>query len=165
MAKKSAGLLAYRRKEGKLEVFLAHPGGPFWARKDAGAWSIPKGEIAEGEDPRTAALREFAEEIGIALEDGIALAELEPIRQPGGKEVKAFAIEAPELDPAAIRSNTFRLEWPPRSGKEAEFPEIDRAAWFSLEVAAEKIQKGQEGLLHQLTRFLTDGKGSMADGL
>lgn len=153
MAKKSAGLLVYRFREGSLEVFLVHPGGPFWAKKDAGAWSIPKGEIAPGEDPSAAALREFREETGLALQGDAALLELAPIKQPAGKEVKAFAIES-DLDPAAVRSNTFRLEWPPRSGKEAEFPEVDRAAWFSLEEAAEKIQKGQDGLLRQLAQKL-----------
>lgn len=153
MAKKSAGLLVYRFREGSLEVFLVHPGGPFWAKKDAGAWSIPKGEIGPGEDPSATALREFREETGLELQEDAALTELAPIRQPAGKEVKAFAIET-DLDPAALRSNTFRLEWPPKSGKEAEFPEVDRAAWFSLEEAAKKIQKGQDGLLHQLARNL-----------
>lgn len=153
MAKKSAGLLVYRFREGSLEVFLVHPGGPFWAKKDAGSWSIPKGEIGPGEDPSAAALREFREETGLELQEDAALTELAPIRQPAGKEVKAFATLS-DLDPAALRSNTFRLEWPPKSGKEAEFPEVDRAAWFSLEEAAEKIQKGQDGLLHQLARKL-----------
>lgn len=153
MAKTSAGLLVYRFREGSLEVFLVHPGGPFWAKKDAGAWSIPKGEIAPGEDPGAAALRELREETGLLLQEDAALTELAPIRQPAGKVVKAFATLS-DLDPAAIRSNTFRLEWPPKSGKQADFPEVDRAAWFSLEEAAEKIQKGQDGLLHQLARKL-----------
>jgi predicted NUDIX family NTP pyrophosphohydrolase len=154
VAKRSAGLLAYRFREGSLEVFLVHPGGPFWKKKDAGAWSIPKGELGPAEEPRAAALREFQEETGIALDEGVELLELQPIRQPGGKEVVAFAFEAPELDPAAVQSNTFQIEWPPKSGKRAEFPEIDRAQWFGLEEAAEKIQHGQEGLLDQLAKHL-----------
>ncbi|MGE0116926.1 MAG: NUDIX domain-containing protein [Dongiaceae bacterium] len=146
MPKQSAGLLLYRRRDG-LQVFLVHPGGPFWAGKDAHAWSIPKGEIAEGEDPLQAARREFAEETGLAV-DGRFLP-LTPRRQPGGKIVHAWAVEA-DCDPAAVRSNSFALEWPPRSGRMQEFPEIDRAAWFPLAVAREKIHKGQAALLDEL---------------
>jgi predicted NUDIX family NTP pyrophosphohydrolase len=150
MPKQSAGLLLYRRG-GKLEVFLVHPGGPFWAKKDAHAWSIPKGEFGAGEDSLQAARREFAEETGLNLE-GTTTA-LPPLRQPGGKVVHAWAIEG-DCDPAAIASNSFSLEWPPRSGRMQEFPEIDRAAWFPIAVAREKIHKGQAALLDELERLL-----------
>jgi predicted NUDIX family NTP pyrophosphohydrolase len=155
MAKHSAGLLAYRIREGALEVFLVHPGGPFWKNKDAGAWSIPKGEIGPGENAEAAARREFAEETGIAVEDEPAggLLPLIPIRQPAGKTVYAWALRQ-EIDPTAVRSNLFELEWPPRSGKRQSFPEIDRAEWFSLEQALVKIQKGQDSLLRQLAKVL-----------
>ena len=148
MAKKqSAGLLVYRRKAGALEIFLVHPGGPFWAKKDAGAWSIPKGEFAEDEEKLIAARREFREETGLAL-DG-AFLELAPVKQTGGKLVFAWAIEQ-DLDASAVRSNTFALEWPPRSGQTTEFPEIDRAAWFAWPLALDKILKGQRPLILQL---------------
>ncbi len=147
MASISAGLLPYRRRDGALEVFLVHPGGPFWARKDAGAWSIAKGEIGPDEAPLVAARREFAEETGLALTgEVIALA---PVRQAGGKLVHAFAIEA-DLDPAAIVSNRFTIEWPPRSGERRAFPEIDRAGWFGLEAARGKLLRGQLPLLDDL---------------
>jgi predicted NUDIX family NTP pyrophosphohydrolase len=155
MAKESAGLLVYRIVEGKLEVFLVHPGGPFWIKKDAGAWSIPKGEIGPGEDPREAALREFREETGIEPDPSPGLAVLSTIRQPGGKRVYAFALRG-DPDPENIRSNTFRLEWPPRSGRQAEFPEVDRAAWFPLGVALGKIHKGQDDLLRELAARLAE---------
>ena len=147
MTRTSAGILLYRWREGELEVFLVHPGGPFWARKDAGAWSIPKGEFAPDEDPLAAARREFAEETGLAV-DGEFRA-LRPIRQAGGKVVHAFAIEG-EVDPGAIRSNSFTIEWPPRSGRLRAFPEVDRAGWFALAEAQQKILKSQLGLLEQL---------------
>ena len=147
MTRTSAGLLLYRWRDGALEVFLVHPGGPFWARKDDGAWSIPKGEFAPGEDPLVAARREFAEETGLAV-DGEVRA-LAPIRQAGGKVVHAFALEG-ELDADAIRSNSFTIEWPPRSGRLREFPEVDRAGWFALAEARRKILKSQLGLLEQL---------------
>jgi predicted NUDIX family NTP pyrophosphohydrolase len=148
MAKKqSAGLLVYRRQAGALEIFLVHPGGPFWAKKDAGAWSIPKGEFAEDEEKLIAARREFREETGLAL-DG-AFSELAPVKQAGGKLVFAWAIEQ-DLDASAVRSNTFAMEWPPRSGKTKEFPEIDRAAWFAWPLALDKILKGQRPLIFQL---------------
>lgn len=151
MAKQSAGLLIYRRSAGRAEVFLVHPGGPFWKNKDLGAWSIPKGEYAEGEDPLTAARRELAEETGFAAEGPFV--ELQPIQQRGGKLVYAWAMEA-DLDAAAVVSNTFSMEWPPRSGKRQEFPEVDRAAWFDLEEAAAKMNEGQRLLLEQLTKLL-----------
>ena len=147
MAKQSAGILLYRRSKGELQVFLAHPGGPFWAKKDAGAWTIPKGEIGEGENPLAAAKREFEEEIGVRLEGKFI--ELEPIRQKGGKLVLAWAIEG-ECDPGALRSNVFSMEWPPRSGKRAEFPEVDRAEWLGLGEARAKLLHSQLPLLDQL---------------
>jgi predicted NUDIX family NTP pyrophosphohydrolase len=153
MAKTSAGLLMYRMRPGGVEVFLVHPGGPFWAKKDAGAWSIPKGEYAEGEDPLAAARREFAEETGI-VPDG-TFVELGEIRQAGGKIVTAWAFEG-DCDPDAIRSNTFTLEWPPKSGRHQEFPEVDRAGWFGMDAAAEKILKGQLPFLHRLAERLAE---------
>jgi predicted NUDIX family NTP pyrophosphohydrolase len=149
VTKRSAGLLLFREADGRREVLLVHPGGPFWAKKDAGAWSIPKGEIGEGEDPLTAARREFEEETGVRPV-GEALA-LEPRRQPGGKLVYAWAMRG-DLDPAAVKSTTFSMEWPPRSGRRQEFPEIDRAAWFTLEEARTKILKGQVPFLDDLER-------------
>ena len=152
MAKKiSAGLLLYRRR-GELEVFLVHPGGPFWAKKDAGAWSIPKGEIGEGEEPLQAAKREFYEETGFPIAGEFR--PLEPLKQSGGKIVHAWAIEA-DCDPSKLRSNLFSLEWPPKSGQTREFPEVDRAAWFTIPQAREKILKGQIGFIDQLISILT----------
>lgn len=154
MPKKSAGLLLLREKSGSLEVLLVHPGGPFWTGKDEGAWSIPKGEIEGDEDPLAAARREFEEETGFAAAgEAIPLA---PRRQSGGKIVYAWAVRG-DLDPARVRSNTFSLEWPPKSGREQEFPEIDRAAWFPVEVAARKIVKGQAGFLDELVEKLGGG--------
>lgn len=151
MPKQSAGLLLFRERGGATEVFLVHPGGPFWSRKDDGAWSIPKGEFAADEEPLVAARREFAEETGMAVDgDFIALA---PVRQPSGKIVHAFALRA-DVDPVQVRSNTFLLEWPPKSGQQREFPEVDRAAWFSLPEARAKIQRGQAPLLDQLQRLI-----------
>jgi predicted NUDIX family NTP pyrophosphohydrolase len=151
MAKTSAGILLYRWREGRLEVFLVHPGGPFWARKDEGAWTIPKGEFAPGDDPLAAARREFAEETGLAPA-GAALA-LQPIRQAGGKVVHAFALEG-DADPGAIASNRFTLEWPPRSGRQQAFPEVDRAGWFGLAEARQKLLASQHGLLDQLLALI-----------
>ena len=147
MAKRSAGLLLYRLKNGQPEVLLVHPGGPYWAKKDDGAWSIPKGEYTEGEEPLAAARREFEEETGICPE-GEAIP-LGTIRQPGGKFVTAFAMEG-DLDAAAIRSNTFSMEWPPRSGRMQTFPEVDRAGWFGKEEAERKILRGQLPILRAL---------------
>jgi len=147
MAKRSAGILLYRRCDGELQVFLAHPGGPFWAKKDLGAWTIPKGEIDEGEDPLEAAKREFGEEIGVQIDGDFV--PLMPIKQKGGKTVIAWAVEG-DCDAASVRSITFSMEWPPKSGKHADFPEVDRAAWFSLEEARGKILESQTPLLDEL---------------
>lgn len=149
MPKQSAGLLLYRWGDAGLEVLLAHPGGPFWAKKDLGAWSIPKGEFAEGEDPLAAARREFAEEIGTRVEGDVLV--LTPLKQPSRKIVHAFAIEH-DLNVDRISSNTFDLEWPPRSGKKMAVPEVDRAAWFKLEEARHRVQKGQVPILDELVR-------------
>jgi predicted NUDIX family NTP pyrophosphohydrolase len=151
MAKESAGLLMFRRSASALEVLLVHMGGPLWANRDEGAWSIPKGELAEGEAPLGAARREFEEETGVVAAGDFI--ELDPVRQPSGKLVHAWAVEG-DLDPAAIKSNMFSLEWPPRSGRKQEFPEIDRAAWLLVEEAKRKILKGQVALLEQLVEKL-----------
>src|SRR4029077_9131118 len=136
MPKRSAGLLLYRRRDPTIEVFLVHPGGPFWAKKDLGAWSIPKGEYAEGEDPFSAARREFEEETGSpAPPDATPLGEL---KQTGGKIVLAWAAEG-DCDPSKLASNLCEVEWPPRSGRKIEIPEVDRGAWFSVEEARERI--------------------------
>jgi len=150
-AAQSAGLLLFRRAEQGLEVFLVHPGGPYWARKDVGAWSVPKGEFAEGEDPLEAARREFHEETG--LHAAGPFVPLRPIRQAGGKVVHAWAAAA-DFDAASIRSNTFTMEWPPRSGRTREFPEIDRGAWFDLPEARRRILPSQAPLLDQLLERL-----------
>jgi predicted NUDIX family NTP pyrophosphohydrolase len=147
MSRTSAGLLMYRRRDGGLEVFLVHPGGPFWAKKDTGAWSIPKGEIDATEEPLAAARQEFSEETGFAAEG--AFRPLAPITQAGGKIVQAWAVEG-DVDPAALRSNTFSIEWPPRSGRQQAFPEVDRAAWFPLDEARRKINPAQTALLDEL---------------
>jgi predicted NUDIX family NTP pyrophosphohydrolase len=150
--KHTAGLLLYRRRRGRIEVLLVHPGGPFWRNKDAAAWSIPKGEFEPPEDALAAARREVAEETGFDV-DGEFLA-LTPRKQPGGKIVSAWAIER-DVDPAAIRSNNFAMEWPPRSGRMQDFPEVDRAAWFDLPTARQKIHKGQIAILDELEAKLT----------
>jgi predicted NUDIX family NTP pyrophosphohydrolase len=147
--KTSAGILLHRERDGAREVLLVHPGGPFWARKDAGAWSIPKGEYDRDEDPRACALREFEEELGTPLPAGTELTDLGTVRQPGGKVITAFAA-AGDLDVDAIVSNTFTIEWPPRSGRTEDFPEVDRAGWFSLDEAREKINQAQAELLVRL---------------
>ena len=148
MPKRSAGILLYRRRPSGLEVFLVHPGGPLWAKKDSAAWSIPKGEYTEEEDPLTAARREFTEETGLIVDGDFA--RLEPVKQASGKVVHAWALEG-DCDATEIVSNSFTMEWPPKSGRQAEFPEVDRAEWFSVEEAREKINKGQASLLDQLT--------------
>jgi predicted NUDIX family NTP pyrophosphohydrolase len=149
VAKTSAGVLLHRERDGAREVLLVHPGGPFWTRKDAGAWSIPKGEYGEGEDARACALREFEEELGSALPADAELIELGTVRQSGGKLITAYAAVG-DLDAGAISSNTFTIEWPPRSGRTQEFPEVDRAEWFALDAAREKINPAQAELLDRL---------------
>ena len=144
--KTSAGLLVYKHDAAALRVFLVHPGGPFWARKDEGAWSIPKGEFEPGEDPLAAARREFLEETGQAVE-GCFIA-LSPCRQPSRKVLHIFAVAGEVHE--NIRSNEFELEWPPRSGLRQRFPEVDRAAWFTIEEARRRIQAGQVPILDEL---------------
>ncbi len=148
-AKRSAGIVLFRTGDEGLEVLLVHPGGPFWARKDHGAWSIPKGEHDDGEDALACALREFEEEIGSAPAPG-ELVELGEVRQKAGKVVTAWALEG-DVDPATVRSNTFTMQWPPRSGQMKEFPEVDRAEWFSLEAARARINPAQAAFLDRLT--------------
>jgi predicted NUDIX family NTP pyrophosphohydrolase len=138
-------------------VFLVHPGGPFWAKKDLGAWSIPKGEYPDGEEPLAAAKREFEEETGIKPEGDFT--PLKAIKQPGGKMVLAWAFEG-DGDASAIKSNTFSMEWPPHSGNQQEFPEVDRAEWFNIEAAREKILKGQLPLLEELEEVLNKPRPS-----
>ena len=148
MVKNSAGILMYRFRERSLEVFLVHPGGPFWAKKDEGAWSIPKGEFnIDTEDPLEAAKREFEEETGYALEGEFI--PLENLKQSSMKIVYAWAVEG-DCDAVKIKSNTFSMEWPPRSGKQQEFPEVDRAEWFDIETAKIKILKGQKPFIDRL---------------
>ncbi len=148
MPRLSAGVLLYRRSEDRLEVFLTHPGGPFWAKKDRGAWSIPKGEYQPEEQPLEAAKREFHEETGFDVEGEFRL--LGSVKQAGGKVVTAWALEG-DCDPAELRSNTFRMEWPPRSGRILEFPEVDRGRWFELAEAREYILKSQQPFLDMLS--------------
>jgi predicted NUDIX family NTP pyrophosphohydrolase len=152
VAAASAGILLHRERGGELEVLLVHPGGPAWAKRDAGAWSIPKGEYDAAEDPLQAARREFAEELGSAPPDGPAR-ELGEIRQKSGKRVEAWAI-AGDLDASAITSNTCQVQWPPRSGRMIEIPEVDRAEWFSLEDARQRINPAQVALLERLEALL-----------
>jgi predicted NUDIX family NTP pyrophosphohydrolase len=149
---RSAGILLYRLAEGAPEVLLVHPGGPFWARKDAGAWSIPKGEHDDDEDAQACALREFAEETGTALSPD-RLADLGTVLLKSGKLVAAWAVEG-DLDADTIRSNTFELEWPPRSGRSQAFPEVDRAGWFGFETAREKLNPAQGAFLDRLLALL-----------
>jgi predicted NUDIX family NTP pyrophosphohydrolase len=161
MAKKeSAGILMYRLRNSTMEVFLVHPGGPYWAKKDLGAWSIPKGELSEGEDRLNAAKREFQEETGFPPEGNFIA--LTPIKQPGGKVVYAWAVRG-DCDAKTLVSNTFSMEWPPRSGKRQEFPEVDRAEWFTMAVAKEKILKGQVGFLEELRLKIEKDSRRLAD--
>jgi predicted NUDIX family NTP pyrophosphohydrolase len=147
----SAGILLYRRQKGEVNVFLVHPGGPFWAKKDEGAWSIPKGEYEAGEDPLAVAKREFEEETGSEI-SGL-LRPLTALKQPSGKIISAWAVEG-DIDPTALTSNTFTLEWPPKSGKIREFPEVDRGDWFDLPTARMKLLAGQRGFLDQLEQSI-----------
>ena len=151
MAKRSAGVLMFRRKAGEPEIFLVHPGGPFWAKKDLGSWSIPKGEYGDEEDPLEVARREFFEETG--FEANGKFQELTMIVQPSGKRVRAWAFEG-DCDADAVTSNTFPLEWPPKSGRKVEFPEVDRAGWFDVGLCRQKILKGQVGFIDQLCALL-----------
>lgn len=152
MPKKSAGLLLYRQSGKSVEVFLVHPGGPFWIRKDDGAWSIPKGEFADGEDTLEAAKREFKEETGFDVEGEFEA--MLPIKQSGGKLVYAWAVQG-DMDASAIRSNSFSMEWPPGSGQIQDFPEVDRGSWFDLNSAKRKILKSQLEFLEQLQALHT----------
>jgi predicted NUDIX family NTP pyrophosphohydrolase len=156
MPKLSAGLLLYRIIDDVVEVLIGHPGGPFWARKDEGAWSIPKGEYVEGEDPWTVAQREFEEELGKAPPEGPRI-DFAPLKQPSGKVITAFAVLG-DLDLEGTVSNTFELEWPKGSGKIREYPEIDRVSWFSVDEANAKLLKGQRPLLDSLTVALEGGE-------
>lgn len=159
MAARSAGIVLFRLTDDAILVLLVHPGGPFWSRRDLGAWSIPKGEFAADEEPEAAARREFEEELGIAPTG--PLLPLGEIRQKAGKEVVGFACEG-ELDASAIRSNSFEMEWPPRSGRQQSFPEIDRAEWFDLATARDKIIPGQIPFIDRLEAMLGTAAGGSA---
>jgi len=148
MARTAAGLLLFRRSNDLVEVLLVHPGGPLWVKKDEGAWTIPKGEIEPGEEPLPAARREFEEELGSPVSGDFI--PLKSIRQASGKLVHAWALEA-DFDPATLRSGTFSMEWPPRSGRQQHFPEVDRAQWFTIDEAKQKINKAQIALLDQVS--------------
>jgi predicted NUDIX family NTP pyrophosphohydrolase len=157
--KRSSGILLYRDRDGATEFLLVHPGGPYWAKKDDGAWSIPKGGIEGEEDSRAAALRELDEELGGGAPelDAGELIELGSVRQRAGKVVDAWGAEG-DFDPAALDSNTFEMEWPPRSGREVEFPEVDRADWFDLEAARRKLLPAQSEFLDRLLEHLGGGR-------
>jgi predicted NUDIX family NTP pyrophosphohydrolase len=152
MSRRSAGLLIYRLRESGPEVLLVHPGGPLWAQRDTNAWSLPKGEYTDAEEPLAAACREFREETGFEVPAGTPVA-LTPLRQPSGKLVSAWALEG-DVDAAALRSNLFTLEWPPKSGRQQQFPEVDRGEWFDLVTARDKIARGQAGFLQQLEALI-----------
>ena len=154
----SAGLVIYRRRPA-LEFFLVHPGGPYWTRKDDGAWSIPKGEIENGEDKLVAARRETREETGFAPRGKFM--RLPPVRQPSGKEIHSWAVEAADIDPAELKSGVFEMEWPPRSGRTAQFPEVDRAGWFDWSQAQVKILRGQRPILERLRQRLERGTAAV----
>jgi predicted NUDIX family NTP pyrophosphohydrolase len=151
MPKQSAGILLYRMTDNQPQVFLVHPGGPFFRKKDEGAWSIPKGEYIDGEDPLAAAQREFGEETGQSISGNFV--KLQPVKQKSGKIVQAWAIEG-DIDHNAIISNLFEIEWPPKSGKRVSFPEIDRAGWFTIDIAKQKIIPGQLGLIEELEKLI-----------
>jgi predicted NUDIX family NTP pyrophosphohydrolase len=156
MPKRSAGSLVYRVVDGQPEVLLVHPGGPYWAKKDDGSWSLPKGEYEPDEDPLEVAIREFREELGVDPPEAGEPRFLGEVRQPGGKLVSAWALPG-DLDVGVVRSNTFTMEWPPRSGRSAEFPEVDRAGWFDLETARRKLLPGQLGLLDRFSELFEAG--------
>ena len=147
MKKQSAGILLYKLVRNELQVLLVHPGGPFWSKKDEGAWTIPKGEFDDGEEPLSAAIREFKEETGVSLEGEFLL--LSPVKQKSGKLIHAWALQG-DMDPTKINSNTFDIEWPPRSGKTKSFPEVDKAEWFSAKNAMSKINPAQVSLITEL---------------
>lgn len=149
--KQSAGLLVYRKKNGGIEVLIVHPGGPFWAKKDRGVWSLPKGEFTEGEDMLNAAIREFREELGHDASAG-EYVELGSVKLKSGKTIHAWAVEG-DLDISAIKSNTVSIEWPPRSGQRQDFPEVDRAGWFGPEKAKEKLHPAQAAFVDRLAEF------------
>lgn len=151
MAKKSAGILLYRLTNHILEILAVHPGGPFWAKKDLGSWTIPKGEFTDEEPPLDAAKREFLEEIGIDISGKFI--ELTPIKQNSGKMVYAFAVQG-DIDPETIKSNTFEMEWPPKSGKKQAFPEIDKGGWFNVPQAKQKLLEPQTALIDELAKKL-----------
>ena len=153
MTKSSAGILLFRNGSKGLEVFLVHFGGPLWAKKDAAAWSIPKGEFGDGEEPLAAAKREFAEETGYFL-DGDFL-KLDPVKQPNGKIVHAWAFQG-DCDPTTIRSNTFSMEWPPKSGRQTEFPEIDRADFFDVDAVSQKINAAQMSFVDECKQIVRE---------
>lgn len=161
MPKRSAGLLLFRRTGDDVEVLLVHPGGPYWARKDDGAWSVPKGEYADDEEPFEVALREFREELGSPPPEASKAVFLGERRQPGGKVVSVWAAEG-DLDVTAVESNSFEMEWPPHSGRIAEFPEVDRAGWFDPEAARRKLLRGQVPFLDLLVASLSKGDPSSA---
>lgn len=154
MTKKSAGILPYRMEGKNYEVLLVHPGGPFWAKKDINSWSIPKGEIDQSEELLGAALREFKEETGFDAKGDFI--ELKPVRQPSGKIIYTWAVES-DIDAGTIKSNSFQMEWPPKSGQYKQFPEVDRAEWFSFDMARNKIVKGQILILEELSKILGTG--------
>jgi predicted NUDIX family NTP pyrophosphohydrolase len=157
--KLSAGLLVYRSVRGTVEVLLVHPGGPYWAKRDDGAWSLPKGEYGPDEDPLDVAIREFREELGSDPPTGRSPVLLGELRQPSGKRVTAWALEG-DLDVGTVRSNTFTIEWPPRSGVTREFPEVDRAGWFDLETARRKLVPGQVGFIARLSELVESSRDS-----
>jgi predicted NUDIX family NTP pyrophosphohydrolase len=153
MPKLSAGLLLYRMAQGTVEVLLVHPGGPYWAKRDDGSWSLPKGEYEVDEDPLEVAIREFREELGVDPPGARSPAFLGELRQRSGKRVSAWALQG-DIDVGAVRSNTFTMEWPPRSGAAREFPEVDMAGWFDLEAARRKLTPGQVGFIDRLSDLL-----------
>jgi len=150
--KQSAGILVYRRKGAAIEVLIVHPGGPFWAKKDKGAWSVPKGEFEEGEEGQVAAKREFREELGHPVPEG-EYVELGTVKNKSGKVIHAWAVEG-DLDVSIVKSNTFQMEWPPKSGQQQDFQEVDKAGWFSPEKAMEKLNQAQVPLVERLTEEL-----------